>query len=135
MLQSVLINIDVDDITKAIQFYTDGLGLRLGRRFDNNFVELLGLPSPIYLLQNDSGTVPFPNAKESRNYSRHWSPLHLDFIVDNIEADAHRVVSHGAKIEREITVKPYGKIAQFSDPFGHGFCLIEFSPKGYDALL
>ncbi len=30
---------------------------------------------------------------------------------------------------------PYGRIAMLADPFGHGFCLLQFSARGYDALL
>ena len=55
-------------------FYGAALGLTVGRRFDADFVELLG-------------------------------------------SDA-----------------PYGKLAMFADPFGHGFCLIEFNQEGYDAI-
>jgi hypothetical protein len=29
----------------------------------------------------------------------------------------------------------YGQLAMFADPFGHGFCLIQFNSAGYDALL
>ncbi len=30
---------------------------------------------------------------------------------------------------------PYGRIAMLADPFGHGFCLVQFNRQGYDALL
>jgi hypothetical protein len=30
--------------------------------------------------------------------------------------------------------EPFGRLALFADPFGHGFCLVEFSPLGYDAI-
>jgi Glyoxalase-like domain len=29
----------------------------------------------------------------------------------------------------------YGRLAMFADPFGHGFCLIEFNAEGYDAIV
>ena len=29
----------------------------------------------------------------------------------------------------------YGRIAMLADPFGHGFCLLQFNDRGYDALL
>ena len=48
--------IDVDDTARAIALYTQGLGLRVGRRFDRGFVELLGAGSPIDLLLNAAGT-------------------------------------------------------------------------------
>ena len=46
----LLVNLDVFDIERAVAFYRDGLGLRVGRRFDAGFVELLGGDVPIYLL-------------------------------------------------------------------------------------
>ena len=36
--------------------------------------------------------------------------------------------------EGDIIDAPYGRLAMFADPFGHGFCLIEFSAQGYDAI-
>ena len=44
--------IDVDDMDRAIAFYTNGLGLHVGRRFKSDFVEILGAGSPIDLLLN-----------------------------------------------------------------------------------
>jgi hypothetical protein len=29
---------------------------------------------------------------------------------------------------------PYGRLALVADPFGHGFCLIQFNERGYDAI-
>lgn len=41
----------------------------------------------------------------------------------------------GAVQEGETLDLPYGRQAMFADPFGNGFCLIEFNAQGYDALL
>ena len=38
----VLANIDVDDLSRAAEFYCSALGLRVGRRFQDSAVELLG---------------------------------------------------------------------------------------------
>lgn len=46
-----------------------------------------------------------------------------------------RVVGAGARSESDVIEKTYGRLAFFSDPFGHGFCLIEWKGKGYDELL
>ena len=37
--------------------------------------------------------------------------------------------------EGETCDAAYGRLAMFADPFGHGFCLIQFNERGYDALL
>ncbi len=60
--------------------------------------------------------------------------MHVDVVVDDIEAALHRVVAAGARAETEIRVNAWGKIAVLSDPFGHGFCLIEFLGRGYDEI-
>jgi hypothetical protein len=49
----VLANIDVDDLAKASDFYCSALGLRIGRRFGDSAVELLGASTAIYLLKKD----------------------------------------------------------------------------------
>ena len=36
--------------------------------------------------------------------------------------------------ERPVKVAAWGKLALFADPFGHGFCLIEFLGRGYDEI-
>ena len=43
----LLVNIDVDDLPRAIVFYTGAFDLRIGRRFGTAGVELLGASAPI----------------------------------------------------------------------------------------
>jgi predicted enzyme related to lactoylglutathione lyase len=130
----ILVNIDVPDTEAAIAFYTRGLGLRLGRRFDADFVELLGASSPIYLLRKAAGSAPFVDAPP-RSYARHWSPVHLDFVVDDIDAAVARAVAAGATQESPISEHAYGRLALFADPYGNGFCLLQFTGAGYDAIV
>ena len=56
-------------------------------------------------------------------------------LVDDLDAAIAKVLAAGAVQEGETCDAAYGRIAMFADPFGHGFCLIEFGPQGYDALL
>lgn len=133
-MPGVLVNIDVPDLQKAVNFYTSALDLRVGRRLGSDFVELLGADVPIYLLQRESGTSIGPASGGLRHYERHWSPIHPDFIVPNLDAAVARVTSAGAVQEGYTCEAPYGRLAMFADPFGHGFCLIEFNEKGYDAI-
>lgn len=127
--------IDVDDMERAITFYTRGLGLEVGRRFDAGWVELVGSTIPIDLLARPGGTSanPRPGAPE-RSYHRHWTPVHLDFAVDDLDAAIERAVAAGAVAEGEVGSFPWGRIARLSDPFGHGFCMLEFRGRGYDEL-
>lgn len=130
---TVLLNIDVPDVETATTFYTAAFGLTVGRCFGTDFVELLGWPAPVYLLTKQAGTLGAGG--DRRRYDRHWTPLHLDIVVDDVDAAVARAVSAGAILEAAARDTPYGRIAMLADPFGHGFCLLAFSAKGYDALL
>ena len=130
---SVLINIDVPDVEAGVRFYTAAFGLTVGRRFGADFVELLGWPAPVYLLTKKAGTVGAGG--DLRHYERHWTPVHPDVVVGNVDDAVERAVTAGARLEAPAKDAPYGRIAMLADPFGHGFCLLQFSEKGYDALL
>ena len=133
-MPGLLLNIDVPDMAAAIQFYTSALGLTVGRRFDGDFVELIGSDAPIYLLKKDAGTSIGPADGDVRRYERHWTPVHPDFAVADMDAAIARATAAGAVQEGDTRDAPYGKLAMFADPFGHGFCLIEFNDSGYDAI-
>jgi catechol 2,3-dioxygenase-like lactoylglutathione lyase family enzyme len=130
----LLANIDVPDLEAGIAFYTSAVGLRVGRRFGTFGAELLGASSAIYLLEKRAGSTPAPGAAQPRDYARHWSPVHLDFVVPDIDAAVRRAVAAGAQPEDETRAHVWGRIAVFADPFGHGFCLIQFLNRGYDEI-
>ena len=130
-----IVNIDVDDLEKAIEFYTAALGLRLSRRlFDGAVAEMLGAGSTIHLLSKAAGTASTPAAATTRNYRRHWTPVHLDFEVEDVRAAVERAVRAGATLEGRIESHSWGYLATLSDPFGHGFCLLQFVRGGYDEV-
>ena len=131
----VLLNLDVDDLERAVTFSPAAFELRVGRRFDSAFVELLGAEAPIYLLQKAAGSLPFANAEQGRRYARHWTPLHLDFVVDDLDAALARALAAGAVLEAPPSQHAYGRLALLHDPFGHGVCLLQFEGRGYDELL
>ncbi len=130
---NLLVNIDVDDLERATQFYCQGLGLQVGRRFDG-WTELLGASSPIYLLPNAAGTPVSSRSGEKRHYGRHWTAVHLDFVVDDIEAAVERAKAAGASLEQPPQQHAYGLLALLADPFSNGFCLIQFTGRGYDEI-
>jgi predicted enzyme related to lactoylglutathione lyase len=126
--------IDVDDLDKAIAFYTQVFGLKLGRRLGPDWAELLGATSPIDLLLTRAGSPASPGSTATRDFHRHWTPVHLDFSVTDIEAVVRRALAAGATLDRDIQQRPYGRMANLADPFGNGFCLLEFQGRGYDVL-
>lgn len=129
----LLLNLDVDDLDKAISFYTSAFELELGRHF-GDWAELIGGSAPIYLLTKPAGSAVAATTAQPRDYARHWTPLHLDFVVDDIDRAIQKALQAGATQERDITQHPYGKLALMADPFGHGFCFIQFCGRGYDEL-
>ena len=129
-----VVNIDVDDLQKAIQFYGAAFGLKTGRRFGVFGVEMLGGPAPIYLLVKAPDTLASNTTSQQRDYKRHWTPLHLDFVVNEIESAVQKAVSAGARLEQPAATHKWGKLALLADPFGHGFCFIEFVGRGYDEI-
>jgi len=130
----LLINIDVPDLDAATAFYVEAFGFRVGRRLDSAGVELLGGGVPVYLLPKAAGSPAAETTGAQRSYERHWTPVHLDISVPDVEKARARALAAGATAEGEISDHVWGRMARLADPYGHGVCLIEFRGRGYDAL-
>lgn len=130
----ILVNIDVPDLEAAIDFYSRAFGLALHRRLGTTGAEMLGAPAPIYLLQKAAGTPAAGAVRQPRDYARHWTPVHLDVVVDDVDDAVARAVAAGARLEDAAVSHDWGRIAHLSDPFGHGICIMQFLGRGYDAL-
>jgi predicted enzyme related to lactoylglutathione lyase len=128
-----LINVDVDDLDKATHFYETAFGLRVGRRFGTDGVEMLGSSAPIYLLVKAAGTAVSSTATLRRSYGRHWTPVHLDFVVEE-ESAVRQAVNAGARLECAVATHKWGRLALMVDPFGQGFCFVQFLGRGYDEI-
>jgi predicted enzyme related to lactoylglutathione lyase len=131
---TVSINVDVDDLEKGVAFYAAAVGLTPVRRLGDFAIELSGAQAPVFLLQKAPATAAFAGAAIVRDYARHWTPVHLDFLVEEIEGALARAVSAGARAESAIEAYPWGRMAVLADPFGNGFCLIELDAAGYGAV-
>lgn len=131
---ALLANIDVDDLARAEAFYVEALGLTAARRFGDGGLELLGASSPIYLLRKSPGSAAGGATMQTRDYRRHWTPVHLDFVVGDLAIAVARAEAAGAVLEGDVRTANWGRIATLADPFGHGFCLIEFLNRGYDEI-
>jgi predicted enzyme related to lactoylglutathione lyase len=129
-----LVNLDVDDLEKGIRFYSSAFGLSVGRRFGSFGAEMLGSSAPIYLLAKSKGTAAAETTTQRRTYERHWTPVHLDFVVEDIDLAVEKAVAAGARLEKPKTTHKWGKLALMADPFGHGFCFVQFLGQGYDEI-
>ena len=134
MKPKVSINIDVADLEKGVAFYAAAVGLVPDRRLGDFAVEMSGAQAPVFLLQKAAATPAFAGATAGRDYARHWTPVHLDFLVDEIEGALGRAVSAGARAESALENYPWGRMALLADPFGNGFCLIQLDAAEYAAI-
>nr|WP_064494226.1 VOC family protein [Pseudomonas chengduensis] len=131
----LLLNLDVPDLAAAVEFYQQALGFSVGRvLFDGTVVEMLGAAVPLYLLHKAAVTRPCPEAGVQRDYRRHWMPLHLDMVVDDLDAALARAVAAGARQEGDIHEYDWGRLVTLSDPFGHGLCFVQWLGEGYDLV-
>lgn len=126
-----LINVDVPDLAAGIEFYGAAVGTRFRRFLDDDVAELTYGSSCVYLLRKSAGSEATP-ADDVRGFGRHWTPVHVDFVVDDIGDAVARAIAAGATRESELIEWRGSKCVTFSDPFGHGFCLIEFDGDSYE---
>lgn len=120
------ITIDVDDLDRAVEFYCGGLGLTLVQR-DLSWagVELNG--QTFWLCPFKPG----PHRKITRDFQRHWTPIHLDIVVDNVDKAVQSALAAGGRLDGEIRrnqLEPLGcrsDIANLSDPAGNGIDLLQ----------
>jgi catechol 2,3-dioxygenase-like lactoylglutathione lyase family enzyme len=126
--------VDVPDLEAGIAFYRDGLGLEPGRRFRAGWVEMVGASSPIDLIAAAAGTLPSAKSAMARDYERHWTPVHLDFVVADLDAGVRKAIGAGATLDRQPELRQWGRLAVLADPFGNGFCLLELRGRGYDEM-
>ena len=129
---TVLINIDVPDLKRAVAFYTEAFDLKVIRRFGEDGAELAGWPVSLFLLEKPAGSIGA--ADQPRTYERHWTPVHLDVVVEDVDEAVIRATQAGAKVEQAARTAIWGRIAILTDPFGHGLCLIQFLDRGYDEI-
>lgn len=128
---NVIINIDVPLLEPAIAFYCNAFDLKLERLLDDDVAELTGASTRVYLLQQAEDSIPSEFTSDVRHYQRHWTPIHIDIVVDDIVSAAERVIKAGAKMESECIEWRGSRCISFADPFGHGFCLIQFEQGSY----
>lgn len=114
MHRSVLSNIviDVDDLEKGAQFWSQALGLAIEDRSEEGYISLEEGPYPISIgIQR----VPEPKSAKSR--------VHLDIRSDDQEAEIQRLEKLGARRVKQIETWWW-----MEDPFGNEFCILRGKP-------
>ena len=106
----------VDDVEKAIAFYTKLLGFELLTSFGPAFADvkrgnlrlLLSGPNSSAGRAMPDGAKPGPGG---------WNRIHL--LVDDIEAEVARLRNAGARFRNDIITGPGGKQILLQDPSGN----------------
>ena len=127
--------VEVGDLERALRFYVGGLGLRELRRLTPRWVELAGARIPVHLLLRPEPGFTAGSTALRRDFGRHWTPVHLDFVVDDLQAAVERAVTAGGALDRDIVDHHHWRMANLADPFGNGVDLIEFVDGGYEAFV
>jgi predicted enzyme related to lactoylglutathione lyase len=125
MTTTVSISIDVPNLEQGVAFYCAAFGF--SKKFEPvpGVAVMQGLNIELCLLEKPAGSKPSPKTNDKRKFERHWTPVHLDFHVEDLHASLKRVEALGAKREQVFDNPEHGSAAFCSDPFGHGFCLLE----------
>ena len=125
MKTTVSISIDVPDLAKGVAFYCEAFGFSKKAEPMPGLAVLHGLNVELCLLEKPAGSKPSPSTTDRRKFDRHWTPVHLDFHVDDLLAALEQVESLGATREQVFENPEHSSAAFCSDPFGNGFCLLE----------
>jgi predicted enzyme related to lactoylglutathione lyase len=120
--------IDVDNVEKAIDFYGSAIGLQVVER-DPGWARMADGEIVFWIMKCPSGSSASTDSSIPRDYRRHWTPVHLDFVVADLDATTRRAIAAGGKLEGKIQERPGHRLATVADPFGHGLDLVQRSAK------
>jgi predicted enzyme related to lactoylglutathione lyase len=121
MNNKVSVSIDVANMRQALDFYTQALGCELKKEYSDGWQVVAIAGVAIHLQQKDAGSVAA--GKHLRDYKRHWTPVHLDYTVEDIRQTCLAIEEHGGSVESQ-SFSEQADIANCADPFGNGFCVI-----------
>jgi predicted enzyme related to lactoylglutathione lyase len=124
-MASVSVSIDVPNIEVGVRFYSEAFGFARFGSPVSGVVLLHAENVNLSLLEKKPGSRPSRGSEETRRYERHWTPVHLDIHVTDLKAALAKALKAGARQEQLFENAEHGSAAFCSDPFGHGFCLLE----------
>jgi len=128
MTTSIHVSIDVPDLERGLAFYGRVFGFVEKSRPFPTMAILDGNNVTICMHEKRAGTHSSTDSADTRRYERHWTPVHLDFHVNDFDAALSRIRGENGIIESEFRTQGPMPTAFCSDPFGNGFCVIEEIP-------
>src|SRR3954465_8062550 len=126
-MPEVHVYIEIDDLERGIAFYggvafyVEGLGLSVARRLTPHWVELAGAQMPIHLLARPEPRFESGEHVLHKDFGRHCTPIHLDFVVEVLDVAVERAVRAGARTERRVDHPGLWRLVALVGPVGHGF--------------
>ena len=106
----------VDDVDRAVDFYTSHLGFTLGHNAAPAFAEVVRGPLRLLLSgPTSSGARPMPDG--ATPVPGGWNRIHL--IVDDITAEVDRLRAAGLSFRNNIIGGPGGQQILLQDPAGN----------------
>lgn len=109
--------IDCPDTMKLAAFYSEVTGLPVKNDSDENWAGIPFGGIELAFVQVDDYRAPrWPDHEHPKQF-------HLDFEVDDIEAEERRVLALGATLHRDCTDADGYGFRVYTDPVGHPFCL------------
>ncbi len=111
---------DVQDMDRAVKFYTETLGFPLKVRFGDNWAEVDAGSISIGLHPTEDGAPVSSDGGAT-----------VSFAVDNLEAVVEHLKGRGVEVG-EIRSPPRGKFVMVRDSEGNYLHMIEFAKKWKD---
>jgi catechol 2,3-dioxygenase-like lactoylglutathione lyase family enzyme len=115
----------VDDVERAVAFYTDHLGFEVRTDFAPAFADVVrGRLRLLLSGPTSSAGRPMPDGRTPEPGG--WNRIHL--IVDDIEGEVERLRAAGLSFRNDIVTGPGGRQILIDDPAGNVVEL--FQPAG-----
>jgi catechol 2,3-dioxygenase-like lactoylglutathione lyase family enzyme len=106
----------VDDVGRAIDFYTKHFGFEPGRDASPAFAEVLRGNLRLLLAGPESSAGrPMPDGRKPKPGG--WNRIH--FVVDDIDAEVERLRGAGVGFRNDIVSGPGGRQILVDDPSGN----------------
>ena len=115
----------VDDVERAVDFYTSHFGFTLKSNHAPAFADVVRGNLRL-LLSGPTSSAGRPMPDGRRPEPGGWNRIH--FIVDDIEAEVERLRDAGLRFRNEIVTGPGGKQIVLDDPAGNPIELFQPAP-------
>jgi len=118
----MLVNIVVDDLSKAIVRYQRAAGFQIGRRFGSLGVEMLGASSPVYLLMKSAGV----NQHGQMSCGAINDTGRRYIVASDLEPAVRQAMKAGSRMR----LGHISGVRSRTWRILHGICFVEFQGRG-----